>query len=66
MPLTCRRAAIGVYHGVMHILANPEWHWWIAVVLTPLTILAVLAVPVGYIVKVVAPRYPKKGQKRQE
>ena len=49
----------------MDVLAAQEWHWWIAVVLTPLAILQVLAVVVGYFFKVVYPRYPKRYQKRQ-
>ena len=28
----------------MHVFAAPEWHFWIAVVLTPAAILAVIAV----------------------
>lgn len=49
----------------MDVLAAPEWHFWIAVVLTPVAVLMVLSVVVGYVVKVVAPRYPKRYQKRQ-
>lgn len=49
----------------MDVLAAFEWHWWIAVVLTPATVLMVLAVVVGYVQKVVAPRYPKRSQKQQ-
>lgn len=50
----------------MDLLAAPDWHYWIAVVLTPLTILAVLAIPVGYVMKVTRLRYPKRGQARQD
>lgn len=49
---------------VMEIFAAPEWHFWIAVVLTPAAILTVLAVVVGYVYKVVYPRYPKRDQRR--
>ncbi len=46
----------------MQILAA-EWHWWLAVVLTPATVLTVLAVIGGYFVKVVRPKYPPKYKK---
>ncbi len=49
----------------MDVLAAPEWHWWIAVVLTPVAIGMVIAVVLGYLYKVVYPRYPKRYQKRQ-
>ena len=49
----------------MHVFAAPEWHFWIAVVLTPTAVLAVLAVVAGYVVKVVAPRYPPRSQRRR-
>ncbi len=51
--------------GCMDVLAAPEWHFWIAVVLAPLAILQVGAMVVGYFFKVVYPRYPKRYQKRQ-
>ena len=44
----------------MAIFAAPVWHWWISVVLTASAVLMVLAIVVGYVVKVVMPRYPKK------
>ena len=49
----------------MHVFAAPEWHFWIAVVLTPAAVLTVLAVVAGYVVKVVAPRYPPRSQRRR-
>ncbi len=48
----------------MDALAAQEWHYWIAVALTPVGILMVLGVAVGYFFKVVAPRYPKRYQNR--
>lgn len=49
----------------MELLAAQDWHWWIGVVLTPVAILMVLGTVVGYVNKVVRPRYPKRYQKRQ-
>ena len=49
----------------MDLLAAQEWHWWIGVVLTPVAILMVLATGLGYVMKVVKPRYPPRDQKRQ-
>ncbi len=37
------------------------WHWWIGFFLTIGAIALVLALVVGYFVKVENPRYPKKG-----
>jgi len=48
----------------MDVLAAPEWHFWIAVVMAPLAILQVLGFAVGYFFKVVKPRYPSRYQKR--
>ena len=36
------------------------WHYWIAVALFVPAILLVLATIIGYLVKVVGPRYPRK------
>jgi hypothetical protein len=49
----------------MDVFAAPDWHYWIAVTLTPVTVLMVLGTGVGYFMKVVRPRYPKRYQKRQ-
>ncbi|MGI9621458.1 MAG: hypothetical protein ACR2PK_01380 [Acidimicrobiales bacterium] len=49
----------------MDVLAAQDWHWWIGAVLAPIGILMVIAIVVGYFVKVVAPRYPNRYQKRQ-
>jgi hypothetical protein len=38
----------------------PVWHFWIAVFLAIPAVLLVLATIVGYVVKVVAPKYPKQ------
>lgn len=40
--------------------ASPVWHYWIAVALTIPAILLILATIIGYLVKVVAPRYPRQ------
>ncbi len=49
----------------MDVLAAPEWHFWIAVTLTPVAVLMVAGTFFGYFWKVVRPRYPKRYQKRQ-
>jgi len=36
------------------------WHFWLAVPLAALAILIVVLVIAGYLIKVVAPRYPKQ------
>lgn len=36
------------------------WHWWIAVFLAAGAILALIGTIIGYIVKVQAPRYPRR------
>jgi hypothetical protein len=45
------------------LLAAEVWHYWIGVAIAAATVLTVLAVVVGYLVKVVAPQYPKRGQR---
>ena len=47
----------------LYAILAAEWHWWLAVVLTPATVLTVLAVIGGYFVKVVRPKYPPKYKK---
>jgi hypothetical protein len=42
------------------MLAAEVWHYWIAVPLVAGGIALVLALVVGYIVKVVAPKYPPR------
>ncbi len=46
--------------GTMNILAAQVWHFWIAVLLVPAAIVAVIAVIVIYMTKVFGPRYPKR------
>lgn len=48
------------YDGHMNALAAQVWHFWLAVPLAIGTVLGVLQLVAGYIVKVVAPRYPKR------
>ena len=49
----------------MDLLAAQDWHWWIGVVLTPVAVLMVLATALGYVMKVVRPRYPNRRQQQQ-
>lgn len=41
------------------VLAAQVWHFWIGVVLVFATILVVLALAAGYVVKVQRPQYPR-------
>jgi len=36
------------------------WHYWLAVALAVPAVLLVIATIIGYLVKVVAPRYPRR------
>lgn len=36
------------------------WHFWLGLILAISVVMTLLGVAVGYIVKVEAPRYPKK------
>ncbi len=40
--------------------AAVPWHWWIALPITIGAILLVIVTIVGYLTKVVYPRYPKR------
>jgi hypothetical protein len=40
------------------VLASQVWHFWIGVVLVFGAVLTVLALVVGYLVRVVKPQYP--------
>ena len=42
------------------LLAAKVWHYWIAVPLVAGGVLAIIATIVGYLVKVQAPKYPKR------
>jgi formate-dependent nitrite reductase membrane component NrfD len=44
------------------MFAAQPWDWWIALVLFLLGVLGVLAVVFGYLIKVVGPQYPRRGQ----
>jgi formate-dependent nitrite reductase membrane component NrfD len=46
--------------------AAQPWDWWIALVLFVAGVAAVIALVVGYLMKVVAPQYPRRGQQRQK
>lgn len=42
------------------LAASPVWHYWIGLVLLLATGLLLLAVIVGYLVRVQSPQYPKR------
>ena len=44
----------------MFVLAAEVWHFWIAVLLFPVGIGMVLALVIGYVRKVVQPKYPRR------
>lgn len=44
----------------MELLGAQVWHYWLAVPLTVATVATVAKLVVGYVQKVVSPRYPKR------
>ena len=42
------------------LLAAKVWHYWIAVPLVALAVLSIIAAVAGYLVKVQAPKYPRR------
>jgi hypothetical protein len=50
----------------MPMFAAQPWDWWIAMVLFGMGVLAILAIVVGYVYKVVMPQYPRRGQQVQQ
>lgn len=48
------------YYEGMRVLAGVIWHYWIGVALMIPAVLLVLGIAIGYLVKVVAPRYPRR------
>ncbi|HUS61916.1 MAG TPA: hypothetical protein VMY34_06940 [Acidimicrobiales bacterium] len=42
------------------ILAAKVWHYWVGAALFIPVVLATIAMGVGYLVKVVSPRYPRQ------
>ena len=40
-------------------LASQVWHFWIAPAVVGLVVLMIIATIIGYLVKVVSPKYPK-------
>jgi hypothetical protein len=45
----------------MHlILAAKVWHYWISIVLVASAVLGIVALGVGYLVKVYSTRFPKQ------
>ncbi len=53
----CRARSID---AVEPVLAAKAWHYWISVFLVAGGLLAVVALGIGYLVKVVSMRYPKQ------
>lgn len=47
----------------MDVIAAVVWHWWIALALVLGAVPAVIGTIVGYVVKVVAPRYNTRHQR---
>ena len=41
------------------VLASQVWHFWIAPAVVALVVLMIISTIVGYLVKVVSPKYPK-------
>ena len=46
--------------GPMFVLAAEPWTYWIAPVITLAAVVGTIAVLIGYLVKVVAAKYPKQ------
>jgi len=47
------------------MIAANVWHWWIGVVLTLVSVGAVLGLIAGYLRKVTAPQFPGKRQREE-
>lgn len=43
----------------MHAFVGVVWHYWLGVALFIPAVLIVIGIVIGYLIKVVAPRYPK-------
>jgi hypothetical protein len=48
------------------LAANNIWHWWIGVVLTLASVLAVVGLIGGYLKSVTSQRYPGKRNRRDD
>ncbi|MCU1500064.1 MAG: hypothetical protein JWM47_4017 [Acidimicrobiales bacterium] len=44
------------------LFASPAWHYWIALPLVLGALLFVVATIIGYLTKVVRPKYPPRGR----
>ena len=44
----------------MHVLAAVVWHYWLGVFLFIPAVLLVIGIIIGYVRKVVMPRYPRQ------
>ena len=42
------------------ILAAKVWHYWIGVVFVAVTVLAIIGVGLGYLIKVSSQKYPRR------
>jgi membrane protein implicated in regulation of membrane protease activity len=47
------------------MFAAQPWDWWIAMVLFATGVLAIVALVIGYLYKVVRPQYPSRGQQAE-
>jgi membrane protein implicated in regulation of membrane protease activity len=45
------------------VLAAEIWHWWIAIVLFAVSVLAVALLGVGYLKNITSTRYPNRRQR---
>ncbi len=44
----------------MALFAGVVWHWWISVALVAGAVVLVVSTIIGYVTKVVLPKYPRK------
>jgi hypothetical protein len=45
--------------GMSSVVASQVWHFWIAPAVVALAVVLVIATVIGYLKKVVSPKYPK-------
>ena len=55
------RCCLGTMPGML--LAAEVWHYWLGWAIAIGAVLSLVAVIIGYVVKVQAPQYPKRGQR---
>ncbi len=56
----CQFGEIEIWAYTRHMLLAVVWHWWIGFVLSASALFLIIAVIVGYFMKVENPKYPKK------